>query len=487
MILVRFGRDRIDKENAKTMCAFQLPKDETIGTANACPFLHGTANVGSITPVLLQPIAPIASPESAGLAGLFLVGLNHHTAEVGLRERFFTEQVELMLLGLRALGLPEAAVLFTCNRIEVYGTGGTPGAEAVIAHFAARCGLAIDSLRPHLYVAGGQDASLHLMRVAAGLESLVVGESQILGQVADSFERAQHAGTAGAVLSRVFTAAVCAGKRARTETGIGRHTLSISHAGVMLAKASRPTFDQARILIVGAGEMARLALSALRCHDGGDIRIINRTPNRAQLLAAEHGLRAVAWSNLREALATSDVVIAATSSATPIINRALLCERRGVDGVTLIDLGMPRNIDRDVTSVAGVELFDVDDLQQVVEQHRIHRQREVAAVETLLAGEMERLLDQLRSAHLSPVIASLRQKVEAVVGSELERTLSQIPALDEQTLAAFEQMAHRIASKVLHGPTVALRSTSGPQIAPLVCEMFGLPGGPQPTQCEHHE
>ncbi|HEV7297899.1 MAG TPA: glutamyl-tRNA reductase [Tepidisphaeraceae bacterium] len=481
------------------MCAFQLPKNEIASTAGACPFLHGQPAAAGITPVT-APInaghphgeATIAAPHATGLAGLFLVGLNHHTAEVGLRERFFTEQVELLLIGLRALGLPEAAVLFTCNRIEVYGTGGTAGAEAVITHFAARCGLTIDALRPHLYVAGGQDAALHLMRVAAGLESLVLGESQILGQVADAFERSQNAGTAGPVLSRVFNGAVCAGKRARTETGIGRHTLSISHAGVMLAKASRPTFDKARILIVGAGEMARLALSALRCHDGGDIRIVNRTPNRAQLLATEHGLRAVAWNNLRDALATSDVVIAATSSATPIINRMLLSERHGTEGVTLIDLGMPRNIDRDVTSIVGVELFDVDDLQQVVEQHRIHRQREVAAVETLLADEMERLLEQLRSAHLSPVIASLRQKVESVVGSELERTLSQMPNLDDQTRAAFEQMAHRIASKVLHGPTVALRSTSGPQIAPLVCEMFDLPAScdlPKclHSKCEHHE
>jgi glutamyl-tRNA reductase len=479
------------------MCAFQLPKHDSINAANACPFLHGAAAAGAVAPV--QPtvhphaLRPAASPADIGLGGLFLVGLNHHTAEVGLRERFFTEQVELLLGELRTLGLPEAGVLFTCNRIEVYGTGGSAGAEAVTAHFATRCGMAIADLRSHLYVAHGDDVALHLMRVAAGLESLVLGESQILGQVADAFERAGRAGTTGPVLSRVFGAAVCAGKRARTDTGIGRHTLSISHAGVMLAKASRPTFDRARILIVGAGDMARLALSALRCHDGGDIRIVNRTPGRAQRLAAEHDLQAIDWTDLRSALATSDVVIAATSSATPIISGADLSERRG-NGLTLIDLGMPRNVDRDVTSVAGVELFDVDDLQQVVEQHRIHRQREVAAVETLLAGEMGKLLDQLRSAHLSPVIARLRQKVESVVGSELERTLAQMPALDEQTRAAFEQMAHRIASKVLHGPTVALRSSSGPQIAPVVCEMFDLRSGTTPAvvpdvpaECEHHE
>jgi hypothetical protein len=185
-----------------------------------------------------------AAPAPTGLAGLFLVGLNHHTAAVGLREKFFTGQVELMLAELQALGLPEAGVLFTCNRIEVYGTGGTAATDAVMTHFAARCSMAIESLRSHLYIARGHEAALHLMRVAAGLESLVLGESQILGQVADAFERAQQAGTTGPVLSRVFTAAVCAGKRARTETGIGRHTLSISHAGVMLAKASRPALEK---------------------------------------------------------------------------------------------------------------------------------------------------------------------------------------------------------------------------------------------------
>jgi glutamyl-tRNA reductase len=455
------------------MCAFQLPKDETgiTGTLHACPYLHGVA--------LGEPVLPVgalhdhvAATLPAGMAGLFLVGLNHHTAEVGLREKFFTEEIELMLAELQALGLPEAGVLFTCNRIEVYGTGGAQATEAVMMHFAARCGIAIESLRSHLYVARGQDAALHLMRVTAGLESLVLGESQILGQVADAIERAQQAGTAGPLLSRVFTAAVCAGKRARTETRIGRHTLSISHAGVMLAKASRPAFDQACVLVIGAGEMARLALSALRSHEGGDIRIVNRTPTRAQVLAAEFGLRAVPWNGLREALATSDVVIAATSSPTPVVGLSDLCPTR--KGVTLIDLGMPRNIDRSVTSIAGVELHDVDDLQQVVEQHRINRQREVVAVETLLTDEMNKLLDQLRSVHLSPIITRLRQKMEAVVDSELERTLAAMPQLGEEGRAAVERMAHRIASKLLHGPTIALRSISGPQIAPIVCEMFGL-------------
>jgi glutamyl-tRNA reductase len=215
------------------------------------------------------------------------------------------------------------------------------------------------------------------------------------------------------------------------------------------------------------------------------------------MLAGEFGLRAVPWSALREALASSDVVIAATSSPTPLVGLSDLSPTR--KGMTLIDLGMPRNIDRNVTAIGGVELFDVDDLQQVVEQHRINRQREVVAVETLLTDEMNKLLDQLRSAHLSPVITRLRQKMEAVVGSELERTLATMPRLDDEARAAFERMAHRIASKLLHGPTVALRSTSGPQIAPIVCEMFGLRttlGQPSSSpeaepecgaECGHHE
>jgi glutamyl-tRNA reductase len=190
------------------------------------------------------------------------------------------------------------------------------------------------------------------------------------------------------------------------------------------------------------------------------------------LLAGEFGVQAVPWGDLRQALTTSDVVIAATSSQTPLIGSPDL--RSTHHGVTLIDLGMPRNIDPSVANLSGVELHDVDDLQQVVEQHRIHRQSEVALVETLLAEEMDKLTDQLRSVQLSPVITRLRQKMEAVAGAELQRTLASMPALDEEAKAALEQMAHRIASKLLHGPTVALRSASGRQIASIVCDMFDL-------------
>jgi glutamyl-tRNA reductase len=364
------------------------------------------------------------------------------------------------------------AVLFTCNRIEVYATGDAGAEELLVSHFSSRCGMEAGLLRPHLYTARGQAAALHLMRVAAGLESMVLGESQILGQVADAIDRARHAGSAGPMLSRVFGAAVAAGKRARTDTDIGRHTLSISHAGVMLARAACPDLVSAHSLVIGAGDMARLAIAALRSYSVRNITVINRTPARAEILAGECGIRAVAWPELRQALAGADVVIAATSSAVPVIGARDLAA--GGRPQVLIDLGVPRNIDRSVAAVAGVELHDVDDLRQVVEQHRILRQREVGRVEVILEEELDRCLEHLRSQHLAPVIAGLRQKVDEVVAAELERALRRLPAADEGTKALLDLMAHRIVTKLLHEPTIALRSPSGPRVAQAICEAFGL-------------
>lgn len=431
--------------------------------------------------------------------GLVLVGLNHQTADVGLREKFFTEQLERMHRELSELGLAEVGVLFTCNRIEVYSTGGAGSASRVVAHFARRSGLTVEALRPHLYVAEADDAALHLMRVAAGLESMVLGESQILGQVASALAAGREYGTVGPVLSRVFSAAVQAGKRARAETDIGKHTLSVSHAGVMLARSAVRDFARARVAVLGAGEMARLAISALRSHGvglpgvglpgdvehscgevgtgageatGQQITVLNRTASRGRELAIECGVASADWEDLAAVVAESDVVIAATGALTPVVTWQTLPG----DGRArvFIDLGVPRNIDASVAEVAGAQVHDVDALRQVVEQHRILRQREVGKVETILDQELERCLEQLRTQHLAPVITGLREKVEGVVSNELEKALRRLPELDENTRSLLELMAHRIATKILHEPTVALRSAAGPQVAKALCEAFGL-------------
>jgi glutamyl-tRNA reductase len=443
-------------------------------------YLNGSVEGESARAAMLDPTPTREDAATTLFDGLFLVGLNHHTAGLGLREQFFTEDGQEMQIDLAKLHLPETAVLLTCNRIEVYGTGGD--AEAIISYFARRCGMEAHLMRQHLYVVREQDAAMHLMRVAAGLDSPVIGESQILGQVAGAAGNAQNA---GAMLSRLFGAAILAGKRARSETAIGRHTLSISHAGIMLAAQSGTIFQEAKVLVIGAGEMARQAVTAL---DGqGNVRIINRSFERAQALAAESGAWAVPWSQLHEALSTASVVIAATSSPGLVIEAADLNRHGGP--LTLIDLGMPRNIDPAARQKPGVKLFDIDDLQTVVERHRGYRQREVAAVEVLLRAEMARLQEQLRAWKLGPVINQVRQKVQSLVDAEMQHLFGQIGPLNDEAQSALQLLSHRISAKLLHGPTVALRSPRGPQIASALCEMFGIdmPAKSHPAPGDVHE
>lgn len=455
--------------------AFKLPKPDVAALPQdlACPYLKGSIATSTCPHhACSNPNNPSSLHDYTGFTTLTLVGLNHQTADVGLREQMYTDQLEQLMAELRRCGLAEVAVLFTCNRIEVYTAGGHSAAEIVAAHFAQRCNMPVAELQPHLYTANGHDAALHLMRVASGLESLVLGESQILGQVGEAFDRSHRAGMSGPVLNRVLNAALTAGKRARAETDIGRHTLSVSHAGVMLARASRPDIAGANVLVIGAGEMARLAVGALRSHDVSSVRVINRTPNRAAHLAAEFGVGASLWPALRTRLAEADIVISATSATTPIVAASDL--PRDGRRRTFIDLGVPRNICPSVSTLPHTDLHDVDGLRQVVEQHRILRQREVVRVEAILGEELGKCLEQLRSQRLAPVITALRATVETLVDAELEKTLAKLPGLDPDSRELLELMAHRIATKILHAPTVALRSPNGPNVAPAICQIFGV-------------
>jgi glutamyl-tRNA reductase len=423
----------------------------------------------------------LAGPDAVdpALASLFMVGLNHQTADVELREQFFTDEVEKLLSELAQLGLGEAAVLFTCNRIEVYGTWagreGQSGPEVVAEYFARRCGMERAALGVHMYSLSGRDAAMHLLRVAAGLESLVLGESEILGQVAGAAGLATNVGTMGPVLSRLFAIAVEAGKRVRTETAIGRGTLSVAHAGVMLAMSQRADFASVRVLIVGAGEMARLAVSAVQSQQNRQITIINRTAERARQLANERDVAVAEWGKLREAIVVADVVIAATGSATPVIG----LREMPADGKPrqVVDLSVPRNVDAGVRSVAGVTLNDIDDLRQVVEAHRIQRQQEVGRAEAILQEDLERYREKLRSHRAGPVIDQLKRKVDAMVATEIERTLGQFPSVSGEAREAMELLAHRVVAKILRSPMMAMKEADGEEVTGAVRRIFGLGEG----------
>jgi glutamyl-tRNA reductase len=391
---------------------------------------------------------------------IVLVGLNYQTAPLELRERLYLTGADLLraLIALHGEILAEVVVVSTCNRLEIYASTADAerAIESVIAYLADRASLTAAQLRGYLQNLLDRDAVRHLMRVAAGLESLVVGETEILGQIAAALKQAQRADTTGAVLSRLFHHAIHTGKRARTETSISQHTLSISHAAVLMAKRQIPDLSTANVLVIGAGRMAELAARALKAHGAITARVINRTLNRAISLANRVGVEALEWEQLKTALRDADVVITATSAPQPILSAADI-NQEAAHCLILLDIAVPRNVNSDVSHLQNVRLYDLDDLQAVVEEHRAKRQSEAAQVEAIIAEELDTYHSWLNSRTVVSTIVGLRQKGEALAETELTRTLNRLPDLSDHEREIVAQLAHRIVNKLLHAPTTALR------------------------------
>lgn len=415
---------------------------------------------------------------------IFVIGLNHHTAPLRLREQMTQTEDELRR-ALASLALDEGAILATCNRLEVYGVTQEPeqAQAAVVRQLAQWCGLTAEQMVGYLYVYEGRAAAAHLMRVAAGLESMILGEAQILGQVQQALALAQAGGHAGPVLSHWFAQAAHAGKRARTETDISRHVTSISHAAVALARAQMP-LSQARALVVGSGEMAYLAAQALHRHDVRAIRIVNRTYARAEALALAFEGEALDWGHLPGALAEADVVICATRAPHSVIHpgdveRAL--EGRAQKPLVLIDIAMPRDVDAAVRALPGVHYSDLDDLNAFVEANLARREAAAADVESIVEAETARFMEWYHGRSITPVIAALREKAEALARDEVEAALRRLGDLDAGQQRVVERMAHRIVSRILHEPMVRLKAGAAQDSAAsyesVVRDLFALDEG----------
>jgi glutamyl-tRNA reductase len=393
-----------------------------------------------------------------------LVGLDHRSAPIELRERVFIGDPDMpaALADLRALDLAEVAVLSTCNRFEVVAlVRDVSGALRDIGGAIARiAGIPPEALRPHLYELRDQQAARHLFRVAAGLESLVLGETQIIRQVARADAEARRAGSTGPTLTRLFMMSLHVGKRARTETRISQHTLSISHAAAWLARRESGGLDQRASLIIGAGEMGSLAARALRQQGAARLTILSRTLASANRLADRLGAAALSWDQLEDALTAADVVIAAAGASRPIVDTEMVARvmsRRPEQPLTLVDIGVPRNLDERVGNLEGVHRFDIDDLRSIVAEHRLLREAEVAPVERIIAGEVRQFMRWQRSRAIVPVITSLRRQAQEIARTEVEQALRRMPALDEHDRAIVAQMADRIVNKLLHAPTITLK------------------------------
>lgn len=416
---------------------------------------------------------------------LFLIGLNHRTTPLKLREQL-AQTDDAVRRALVALGLPEVVIVSTCNRLEIYGSA----QDVALAQAAALRWLAQlcpqEQIEQHVYVKSGPEALVHLLRVAAGLDSMILGEAQILGQVQQALALAHSVESAGPVLSYWFQQAVHTGKRARTETEISRHVTSISHAAVALAQTRRD-LRQAQALVVGSGEMAHLAAQALHRHAVQAIRIINRTYGRAAELAQAFDGEALDWERLPQALVTAEVVICATSAPHSVIHhrdveQALAA--RGERPLVLIDIAVPRDVDAEVRALPGVHYYDLDDLNAFVQANMARREAAIVAVERIVSEETARFMDWYRGRSVMPVITALRAKAEALAQTEVETALRRLGDLDAGQQRVVELMAHRIVNRILHEPTVRLKAApdSAASYEDVVRDLFALDEGAPTNQ-----
>ncbi len=418
---------------------------------------------------------------------LLAVGLNHTTAPVDLRERLSFPQAELGegLAGLvRQASLSEVVLLSTCNRVEVYAVQTEQARpERIVDALAELRGIGTDLVRKHCFVREHDGAARHIFRVAASLESMVVGEPQILGQVKDAWKQARERQTVGPILDRCLTMAFRGAKRVRSETDIARGGASIASVAVDLARSIFGDLSGNRVALLGAGEMARHAAMHLRSAGASEITVVNRSPERAAELASAVAGRALAWDQLDDALISADVVIASTGAREPIIDlrrmKTIMRKRRGKP-IFFVDIAVPRDVEPQVGELDGVYVYDVDDLQKLLHQNLAARGGEREAAGKLLEQEIAAFLHWQRARSLNPVIRGLREHAQGIAQTELDRALHRLGELSPEQRKVVEALGHAITQKLLHRPLKALNesalTTEGPDLGGAVRTLFSLEG-----------
>lgn len=423
---------------------------------------------------------------------LYTLGINHRTAPVAIRERlsFDPEQVPAALASLRHLpGVSEAAIVSTCNRTEIYAYLDGEGAEAALADWLVAARSAEDpGVSERFYHHAGEAAARHLFRVASGLDSLILGEPQILGQIKQAYALAQTAGSAGHLLHRLFQQAFAVAKRVRTDTRIGAHPVSVAYAAVHLTRQVFADFQRLTALLIGAGDTIELAARHLREQGTRRIIIANRTVSRAQQLAETFGGYAIGLPQIGMHLAEADLLIASTGSPEPLVNRAMVAaalRERKRRPMLMVDIAVPRDIAAEVAELPDVYLFTIDDLKNVVEENL--RSRRVAAeeAEAIIEVQVRHFMEQLRGLNAVPTIRALRAQA-----SELrEHTLAQARHMLAAGVApeeALRYLAETLTNRLLHAPTAYLRQAAHEGRSHVVREahaLFGLKR-PEPSDAE---
>jgi glutamyl-tRNA reductase len=413
---------------------------------------------------------------------VLVVGVSHRSAPVSLLERLTVglDGTDQALEELRATGpVAEAVVLSTCNRVEVYADseGFHAGVDAV-SDLLARCsGVPLDELSRHLYVHWEGQAVLHLFRVACGLDSMVIGEAQILGQLKRSYAAARDG--AGPTLHELFQKALKVGKRAHTETGIDEAGRSLVTVGLERAVAAVGPLAGREVLVVGAGSLGALAGSTLRRAGAGQVVVANRTASNAERLAATLDGRGTGLDHLEQALVTADVVVSSTGATglvvdVDVVRRAV--QARGGRPLALVDLALPRDVDPRVRELPGVTLVDLAELQQVLETTEVGA--DVEAVRAIVTEEVGLFLAWQRAARVAPTVVALRSRADQVVEAELARLTGRLPDLDDRARVEVQAAVRRVVDKLLHTPTVRVKElTEAPEglsYADALRELFGL-------------
>jgi glutamyl-tRNA reductase len=433
------------------------------------------------------------------MSELLALGISHKTAPVALRERLAFTEPEAVDFAQRATAtaeVREAVVISTCNRTEVYLVVGDPvRAESdVLGLLASRASIRPTELSEAIYSPRNCDAARQLYRVTAGLESMIVGEAEIQGPVKRAYDSAMSAGCTGPLSNRLFTAALTAGKRVRTETGIGATRVSIPSIAVDLALSVLGGLEDRHVVVLGAGETSELTARALHEQGAGTIFVANRHADRALSLAQRFGGTVVGLEGLPEQLLHADIVLSSTSSPHPIVGRdelELVMREREQRPLLLIDIAVPRDIEADCGQLQGVTLYDIDDLQAVVARNLSTRENEAPRAQEILEEEIHRFARWLGQLETLPTVSALREHGNQLVEQVLAENSGRWESASSRDLARIEAVARAVMSRLLHEPTIRLRSLSeerGHASLELVRELFGLredePAAPQQPPAE---
>ncbi len=419
---------------------------------------------------------------------LHCLGINHHTAEVCAREKLafnssLANQFWDQLRNNTEHQISELVVLSTCNRVEIYVVAEEPVfeyLEEVLVEFRDLPGEDIGHL---FYRLVDEQVISHLLRVSAGLDSMVLGEPQILGQVTEAYQTSLEMGACGKLLSKLFQTAIHTGKRVRTETDISKNSMSVSSLAAQVAEQIVGNLSDSQITLLGAGEMAELAISALKKRGSNKFIVISRTINSACGLAQKWDGNAGTMENLAGALENTDILLTSTSAPHTIIHRSLIeriMAERPNRPLVIIDIAVPRDVASDVEDIPGVSLFDIDRLNQGVEKALESREGEIPKVETIIDEEYLAFKEYFGTLKVVPVITGMRQQADAIRQQELDKALRQLDGIDPKQQERIKALTHAIVQKILHEPTIRLRQEAngpnGEKYAVAVSELFGLNG-----------